>query len=278
MKNTKPQPRKSTALPLREPAKPLVQPELKPPDPSHPASLIFREVLEAQAKSGQIAIAPPAIEQPAIEVDAIAPSTIEQHAIASNATVEPFQPTTSHGATVETPAIAQHAIAPDTFTRVPNGILDRVLPTLSPYDQLVLLRLYRLSRGFGKEECTVGYQTLAVACNMSARQAQISVERLILAGWIERVATVQGGQSRQGRGSVYRVNLPAATTKERGAIAQGSIAGSAANKDKDINERIKRGAPARDFSNCPDCEGRGYWWPEGFEKGVAKCKHKRLVR
>jgi hypothetical protein len=178
---------------------------------------------------------------------------------------------------VENPAIARPAIVPDVFTRIPNGVLDRVLPTLSPYDQLVLLRLYRLSRGFGKEECTVGYQTLAVACNMSARQAQISVERLILAGWIERAGVEQGGQSRQGRGSVYRVNLPAAATKERGAIAQGSIASGSTNKDKDINERIKRGASARYYSNCPDCEGRGYWWPEGFEKGVAKCKHKRLV-
>lgn len=277
MKDTKPQPRKTTALPLREPAKPLVQPELKPPDPSHPASLIFREVLDAQAKLESRAIEPRTIEQPAIVRGSIAPSTIEQPAIAQNATVEPFQPPTSHDATVESPAIAQHAIASDVFTRIPNGILDRVLPTLSPYDQLVLLRLYRLSRGFGKDECTVGYQTLAVACNMSARQAQISVERLILAGWIERVDMVQGGQSRQGRGSVYRVNLPAASTKERGAIAQGSIAGSATNKDKDINEKIKRGARARDFSDCPDCEGRGYWWPEGFEKGVAKCKHKRLV-
>src|SRR5215212_2592641 len=142
MKDTKPQPRKSTALPLREPAKPLTQPELKPPDPNHPASLIFREVLEAQAK-----LVPPAI----------APLSIAQRTIESGA--------------IESPAIARPAIVSDVFTRIPNGILDRVLPTLNPYDQLVLLRLYRLSRGFGKEECTVGYQTLAVACNMSARQA-----------------------------------------------------------------------------------------------------------
>ena len=277
MNNTKPQPRKTTALPLRESAKPLTQPELKPPDPNHPASLIFREVLEAQAKSEQSAIASPAIAEPAIEPDAIAPSTMERPAIAERATIEPFHPPPSHDATVESPAIAPHAIASDAFTRIPNGILDRVLPTLNPYDQLVLLRLYRLSRGFGKEECTVGYQTLAIACNMSARQAQISVERLVLAGWIERVDTVQGGKSRQERGSVYRVNLPAATTKERGAIVHSAIAGSSTNKYKDINENIKRGAPARNFSNCPDCEGRGYWWPEGFEKGVAKCKHKRLV-
>lgn len=277
MKDTKPQPRRSTTLPLREPAKPLVQPELKPPDPSHPASLIFREVLEAQSKAESTAIAPPTIESSAIEKGAIASVTLEQPAIAQNATIEPFYSEPSHDATVEPPAIARPAIAPDAFTRVPNGILDRVLPTLNPYDQLVLLRLYRLSRGFGKEECTVGYQTLAIACNMSSRQAQISVERLVLAGWIERVDTVQGGKSRQERGSVYRVNLPAANTKERGAIAQGSIAGASTNKYKDINERIKRGATARDYSNCPDCEGRGYWWPEGFEKGVAKCKHKRLA-
>lgn len=220
---------------------------------------------------------PSHIESPAIASPTTVRDAIEPPAIAERATVEPFQPPPSHGATVEPPAIARPAIAPDAFCRIPNGILDRVLPTLNPYDQLILLRLYRLSRGFGKEECTVGYQTLAVACNMSARQVQISVDRLILAGWIERAGMEQGGQSRQSRGSVYRINLPGASTKERGAIVRGAIAGSADNKDKDINERIKKGARAQDFSECPDCEGRGYWWPEGYEKGVAKCKHKRLA-
>jgi hypothetical protein len=27
---------------------------------------------------------------------------------------------------------------------------------------------------------------------------------------------------------------------------------------------------------CPDCAGTGFWYPEGMEKGVAKCKHERL--
>jgi DNA-binding HxlR family transcriptional regulator len=26
---------------------------------------------------------------------------------------------------------------------------------------------------------------------------------------------------------------------------------------------------------CPDCKGSGWWYPEGTEKGVAKCKHER---
>lgn len=32
-----------------------------------------------------------------------------------------------------------------------------------------------------------------------------------------------------------------------------------------------------DASKCPDCGGSSWWYPEGTEKGVAKCKHARLV-
>ncbi len=30
-------------------------------------------------------------------------------------------------------------------------------------------------------------------------------------------------------------------------------------------------------SNCPDCFGAGMYYPEGFEKGVARCEHKNLT-
>ncbi len=36
------------------------------------------------------------------------------------------------------------------------------------------------------------------------------------------------------------------------------------------------GAPTVDVSACPDCRGTGFWYPDGQEKGVAKCKHARL--
>jgi hypothetical protein len=29
-------------------------------------------------------------------------------------------------------------------------------------------------------------------------------------------------------------------------------------------------------SKCPDCKGAGYWYPGGYDKGVAKCKHSKL--
>jgi hypothetical protein len=32
-----------------------------------------------------------------------------------------------------------------------------------------------------------------------------------------------------------------------------------------------------DASKCPDCFGTGMWYPEGYDKGVAKCRHEKLM-
>jgi hypothetical protein len=42
-------------------------------------------------------------------------------------------------------------------------------------------------------------------------------------------------------------------------------------------EGPKDASPAIDASQCPDCFGTGMWYPEGFEKGVARCRHERLA-
>ena len=36
-------------------------------------------------------------------------------------------------------------------------------------------------------------------------------------------------------------------------------------------------ADRMDASKCPDCYGTGMWYPEGFEKGVARCAHEKLT-
>ncbi len=40
----------------------------------------------------------------------------------------------------------------------------------------------------------------------------------------------------------------------------------------------KASAPARklDASQCPDCFGTAMYYPEGFDKGVARCPHSKL--
>ena len=35
-------------------------------------------------------------------------------------------------------------------------------------------------------------------------------------------------------------------------------------------------APRSDASQCPDCQGSGFYYPEGPAGGVAKCRHEKL--
>ncbi len=32
-----------------------------------------------------------------------------------------------------------------------------------------------------------------------------------------------------------------------------------------------------DASQCPDCFGTGMWYPEGFDKGVSRCRHEKII-
>ncbi len=35
-------------------------------------------------------------------------------------------------------------------------------------------------------------------------------------------------------------------------------------------------APKVDASKCPDCFGTGMYYPEGYDKGVTRCRHEKL--
>ena len=48
--------------------------------------------------------------------------------------------------------------------------------------------------------------------------------------------------------------------------------------EAEASEQKSAGTPKADASKCPDCFGTGMWYPEGFEKGVARCEHKSLAR
>ncbi|HEX8722615.1 MAG TPA: hypothetical protein VF736_18505 [Pyrinomonadaceae bacterium] len=43
------------------------------------------------------------------------------------------------------------------------------------------------------------------------------------------------------------------------------------------SEKRLEHTPEVDASQCPDCFGTGMWYPEGFEKGVARCRHEKLT-
>lgn len=94
-----------------------------------------------------------------------------------------------------------------------NDLSDRVIQELKlkPFEQVVLNRLYRLSRGWKSEECTVGLGTLAKQCVMSRTSVQKSISILVEKGLIEDL-----GEDKKGgkEGKRYKV-LPGLTIPPR---------------------------------------------------------------
>ena len=90
--------------------------------------------------------------------------------------------------------------------RVPNTILDSLLPTLEPAAALLYLRLYRLSYGYRNETCLVGLQKLATATNTSERTVQRAIECLEQRGLVSREGASLGGRT---KGIQFRVRVPA---------------------------------------------------------------------
>lgn len=50
-----------------------------------------------------------------------------------------------------------------------------------------------------------------------------------------------------------------------------------AQLERESKEVASEAAPQVDASKCQDCGGSGWWYPEGPEKGVAKCRHAKVL-
>jgi DNA-binding Lrp family transcriptional regulator len=194
----------------------------------------------------------------------------------------PPQPLQFSGAEISAPpAIFAH---PEQHTRIPNEVFEEVLPTLKTSEQSILLRLYRLSWGFQKDMCHVSMGKLAKYCNLSPRQVTTCIQTLEKRRFIERLHVDLNNKNQQERGVTFKMLLPQAARAKIAAPANISpgaeiAAGAeiADNKRKALKENIKGGNELTlDTKACPDCNGTGYWYPEGTEKGVAKCAHRKL--
>jgi hypothetical protein len=223
-----------------------------------------------------------------------------------------------------------------------NDLDDKIIPAyqLDPYEQSVLRRLYRLSRGFRSLDCEVGLGSLAKACNIARSKAQGTVASLAAKGLIRPLGHSQSGTK-------YRVleQFPAIPPKgipqqgmpqENEGIPQiedqGIPPGGNNKNSKDLintytnTEGVRVGSkfsieecrkyaqhlqstgqginnpggyattihrtgeadklierflnPAVsiqvDTSPCPDCQGSGFYYPNGPSGGVTKCKHEKL--
>jgi hypothetical protein len=96
----------------------------------------------------------------------------------------------------------------DGHLEVPHWMSDNLFPQLEPFEQVLYYRLYRLSHGFGRDECLVGTPALERATKIKHTALFTTIKKLEARGLIERLGQVVLG-ARGGQGNRYRVNLPA---------------------------------------------------------------------
>jgi DNA-binding Lrp family transcriptional regulator len=102
------------------------------------------------------------------------------------------------------------------YLKIPNEILDSVLPALEPTEAVIFLRLYRLSVGFNQTCCTVGTGGLRRACNVSESTCRRALRRLIELGFIRQLEVVN---TKEIKGTTYQiqtdVNLKPVSKRDR---------------------------------------------------------------
>lgn len=153
--------------------------------------------------------------------------------------------------------------------RQPHAYTDGLCQVLDVYEQAIYTQLYRLSHGYGKPTCKIGLPQLARRANMGKTTTQATVNRLIDKGLVRKLEYEIGRNKEQG--TTYWVSSPDSQPDT------GSLPGADTIKVKALKEKSSKGAHERkDYSACPDCLGSGMWYPGGFEKGVAKCRHEKL--
>ena len=284
--------------------------------------------------------APPEIEPPAritAPLESTAPAKRTGQPLQNEPATESVAPAKTKGATL-LPIDAPHL-------RTPHEITDGILPTLKPGCQAVLMRLYRLSAGFGSNSCHVSIGKLASACNISETQIRIFLRDLEQRKLIKRLSVDLANKVQSERGITFEVLLPRlAASKTTGGtknIGGSEFAGGANSEPNKVNtqkentqtqaepavgvrvgskftieecrsyaqhlqetgqginnpggyattihrtgeadlliERFLNPAapvPKVDTSQCPDCKGSGFYYPNGPNGGVTKCKHEKLT-
>jgi hypothetical protein len=177
------------------------------------------EFVPAADSTAATEFAPPVISTPPTEITAptetAAPTKRTGQPLRNEPATDSAPPAKTKGATL------LQADAP--HLRTPHEITDRILPTLKPGCQVVLMRLYRLSAGFGSNTCHVSLPKLASACNISTTQIRIFLRDLEQRKLIKRLSVDLANKIQTERGITFEVLLPrlAATKTAAGAKTVG---------------------------------------------------------
>lgn len=162
------------------------------------------------------------------------------------------------------------------YLRLPNTIVDSLLPTLDVYEQVVFLQLYRLSQGFGNYTCKISLPSLQSRTGVKATSLKHAIARLQARGIVEKISAEIGFGRDQG--ITYWVSQDGRQTYGDWQAQGGSQSPYADNKRKEYSKEtnLKGVLTPEQIKACPDCKGVGMWYPEGPGRGVARCYHPSL--
>jgi DNA-binding Lrp family transcriptional regulator len=106
----------------------------------------------------------------------------------------------------------------DGYQRFSNRLYDHLLPQLPPFEQLVYLRLIRLSHGFGTTTCTVSYARLAEKTHLSESTVKRAVNELVRKRLVGKAGSVVGYQKEQG--ITFAVQIPTSKVSETRQVSR----------------------------------------------------------
>lgn len=153
---------------------------------------------------------------------------------------------------------------------LPHQIGDHLFRHLDPFEQAAYLQLYRLAWG-GRErsgKVLISNERLAERSNVSLSKIKKVTAALEAKGLVKKLDRPHGLNTFQG--VLYEVPAPAwqlQRSQPQESQPRESRPPHAPNKE-DHKETYQ--------SDCPDCFGTNFWYPEGTNKGVKRCTHERL--
>jgi predicted transcriptional regulator len=152
---------------------------------------------------------------------------------------------------------------------------DSIISQLPGNEQNVYSWLYRFREGNSNITIILSLLTLAARCGVDEKTVGRAIKRLADKGFVRDHSNHFGKGRAQGKR--FWVYVPTALLAEQSSLDKmGSLPKTSPIISKELKENIKRESAPLDYKNCPDCQGSGFFYPDGVEKGVAKCKHERM--
>jgi len=155
--------------------------------------------------------------------------------------------------------------------KLPHNYTDGLARLLDPAEQVIYLQLYRLSWGYGKDNCIIGLPKLAERANVSRSTAQQAIKKLIDKKLVEKIDWTIGYGKEQG--TSYRLPIPSSLLDFNSLPNSSSLPDSTPIKEED-HDPIKKNHQSETMTIYKNLTGNA--WLKSDQAAYEKIKHLSL--